>query len=81
MACKDVNIRRARDRERFRRRTAERIAKGLCPKCGKQPPAPERSLCETCAAKRNAASRARDARLKADRRPRQRAAHDCRRHS
>ena len=33
--------------------------------CGKQPPAPERFLCEPCGEKRNRASRARDARLRA----------------
>ena len=38
MAYKDPETGRAHDRERFRRRTAERIAQGLCPKCGKEPP-------------------------------------------
>ena len=35
--------RRAADRARHHRRTAERVAAGMCPKCGKRPPAPERS--------------------------------------
>ncbi len=70
MGYKDSAIRRARDRERFRKRTAQRSAKGLCPRCGLTPPAPGRSLCETCAGKRNAASRARDARLRAAGKPR-----------
>ena len=55
---------------RHHRRTAERAAQGLCPKCGKQPPAPGRSLCEACNEKRNRASRARDARLRAAGMPR-----------
>ena len=60
----------ARIGERFRKRTAERVAQGLCPRCGDGPPEPERSLCETCAARRNEASRARDARLRAEGKPR-----------
>ena len=39
---------RAYDRERYRRRTADRLARGLCPRCGKHPPAPERKVCEPC---------------------------------
>ena len=70
MAYKDPDVGRARDRERFRKRTAERVAQGLCPRCGDGPPAPERSVCDPCAEKRNRASRARDARLRAEGRPR-----------
>ena len=70
MVYADPEVGKARDRERFRRRTEERIAAGLCPRCGVQPPAPERRLCDGCAAKRNAASRARDARLRAEGKPR-----------
>ena len=70
MAYRDVEVRKQRDRERVARRTAERIAAGLCPRCGERPPAPERSVCDDCAAKRNAASRARDARLRAEGKPR-----------
>ncbi|MDE0254377.1 MAG: hypothetical protein OYG32_06245 [Rhodospirillaceae bacterium] len=58
-------MRKARDRERFAKRTAARVAHGLCPRCGVRPPAPERSLCEPCNEKRNKTSRARDARLRA----------------
>ncbi len=58
------------DLERYHRRTAERRAKGLCPKCGKQPPAPDRSVCEPCNEKTNRASRLRDARLRAEGKPR-----------
>ena len=65
MPHKDPEVRRARDRERFARRTAERRAAGLCPKCGKRPPEPGRSLCESCAEKARAVGRARDARLRA----------------
>ena len=46
MAYKDPEIRRKRDRERFRKRTVERVAQGLCPRCGDRPPAPERSVCD-----------------------------------
>ena len=70
MAYRDLETGRARDRERFRKRTAERRATGLCPRCGLTPPASGRSLCETCAGKRNAANRARDARLRAAGKPR-----------
>ena len=70
MAYRDPSVGKQRDRERFARRTAERIEAGLCPRCGKQPPAPERSVCEPCAAKRNAAGRTRDARLRAEGKPR-----------
>ena len=70
MAYADPEVGKARDRERFRRRTEERIAAGLCPRCGVQPPAPERTVCDGCAEKRNRASRARDGRLRAAGRPR-----------
>ena len=66
MAYADPEAGRAADRERFRKRTAARIAQGLCPRCGERPPAPERSLCGPCNDKRNRASRARDARLRAE---------------
>ena len=70
MAYRDVSVRKRRDRERFARRTARRIAEGKCPRCGKAEPAPGRSVCEPCAEKRNRASRARDARLRAEGKPR-----------
>ena len=34
MAYRDPAVRRARDRERFRKPSDERIAQGLCPRCG-----------------------------------------------
>ena len=70
MAYKDPDVRRQRDRERFQKRTAERLALGLCPRCGERPPEPERTVCDPCAEKRNRSSRARDARLRAEGKPR-----------
>ena len=49
MAYRDPAVRLQRDRERFHRRIAERLAAGLCVKCGKQPPAPDRTVCDPCA--------------------------------
>ncbi len=71
MAYRDPEVQRQRDRERFRRRTAERRARGLCPRCGDRPPATARTVCEPCADKRNRTGRARDARLRAEGKPRQ----------
>lgn len=70
MAYRDIEVRRRKDRERVARRIAARITAGLCSKCGKTEPLPERRLCAGCAEKRNRASRARDARLKAAGKPR-----------
>ena len=70
MAYADPEFRKARDRERFRKRAAERVAQGLCPRCGKRPAEPDRALCAGCAGKRNRAGRARDARLRAEGKPR-----------
>ena len=55
MTGHDIATRRARDLERYHRRVAERRARGLCLKCGKRPPAPHRSQCEPCIAKRRPA--------------------------
>ena len=74
MAYADPEFGKARDRERFRKRTAQRVAAGLCPRCGKTEPLPERTVCAACAEKRNRASRARDARLREAGRPRRDAA-------
>jgi len=65
MTVQDIEIRRARDLEPYHRQTAERRALGLCVKCGKRPPEPERSQCEPCLDMDRAAIRARDARLRA----------------
>ena len=70
MACADPETRRQRDRARIARRTAARIEAGLCTRCGRTGPEPERRLCAPCNEKRNRASRARDARLRAGRKPR-----------
>ena len=70
MAYADPETGKVRDRERFRKRTAARKAAGLCPRCGRRPPAPGRSVCAPCAEKSNRASRARDARLRAEGKPR-----------
>ena len=55
MAYADPERRREFDRQRSRRRTAERVAGRLCPRCGRQAPAPGRAVCDPCAAKRRAA--------------------------
>ena len=60
MAYRDPAQGRARNRERFRKRSAERRAQGLCPRCGDRPPVPGLSLCDPCAEKRQASERARD---------------------
>ena len=57
MCDQDIQASRARDLERYHRRTAQRRTKGLCLKCGKRPPAPHRSQCEVCAEKRRPADR------------------------
>ena len=59
MPHRDSERRRAYERERHRRRTAERREMGLCPKCGRRAPAPGRSLCEACLERSRAAERAR----------------------
>ena len=70
MAYRDPAEGRRKDRQRVANRTAARIEAGLCPRCGKTEPMPSRSVCASCNDKRNAASRARDARLRAEGRPR-----------
>ena len=67
MCDHDIEARRARDLERYHRRTAERRAQGLCLKCGKRPPAPHRSQCEPCAGKQRARDLARYHRRTAER--------------
>ena len=56
MAYRDIEKRRSNDLARFHRRNEARRAAGLCLKCGKGPPAPERTLCEPCLEKRKDAS-------------------------
>ena len=65
MACRDIARKRRRNLERFHQRSAERRAAGLCVKCGKTGPAPDRTLCEPCAERHRVRDRARYARAKA----------------
>ena len=50
---------RARERRRYKRRTAERKASRMCPKCGSAPPAPGLSKCERCLERARLSDRAR----------------------
>ena len=72
MAYRDPAVGRARDLERYHRRTAARKAAGLCPRCGKRPPEPGRSLCEPCSEKHRISSRVSDAKRRARGRKRRR---------
>ena len=65
MAYRDPERGRAVDRARFRRRTEQRRAAGLCPRCGERRPEDDLALCGVCAEKRRASERARDARRRA----------------
>ena len=65
MSYKDPEKERACGRRRYERITAERIACGKCPRCGKAKPAPDRTLCRHCGEKRRKAERARCAKAKA----------------
>ena len=66
MPYKDPDKAREHDRECYRRRTKERLAQGLCPKCGREPLPPERSLCRSCGKKKRKAERARYAKAKVE---------------
>ena len=66
MPFKDSEVSRAWGKRRYRRVTAERVARGLCPNCGRRPPEPGRRLCAECGEKRRRADRARYARAKAE---------------
>ena len=65
MPYADPERRRQHERERARRRTAERLARGRCPRCGRNPPEPGRSQCQSCNGKKRAAERARAAKRRA----------------
>ena len=65
MAYKDLGHGRACDRERYHRRTTERLARGMCPRCGEARPVTDHSLCRSCGDKRRKAERARCAKAKA----------------
>ena len=66
MARRDPEKARIAERRRRERQIAERRAAGLCPECGKAPPAPGSTVCEPCGEERRAAARARYARGKAE---------------
>ena len=66
MPYKDPGKAREQGRERYRRLTKERLASGMCPKCGREPLAPDRSLCRSCGDKKRKAERVRYARGKAE---------------
>ena len=56
---------RACARRRYKRITAERTARGMCPRCGKAKPVPDSTLCRPCGEKRRKAERARHAKARA----------------
>ena len=64
MPYRDPGKAREQDRERYRRLTKERLASGMCPKCGRESLPPGRSLCHPCGEKKRKAERARYARAK-----------------
>ena len=51
MPYKDPEKERACGRRRYERITAERLARGMCPRCGRAKPAPDRTLCRPCGEK------------------------------
>ena len=63
MPLKDPAKKQLRDR-RNRQRHAERVAGGVCTRCGRLPPAPGLKVCGACAEKRRATDRARRARAR-----------------
>ena len=65
MPYKDPRKERACARRRYERITAQRTARGMCPKCGVAKPVPDRTLCRPCGEKRRKAERARHAKAKA----------------
>ena len=66
MPRRDPEKARVADRARRERQAAERREAGLCPECGKAPPAPGRAVCEPCGEEQRAAARARYAKGKAE---------------
>ena len=61
----DPEKERACARRRYERITAERTARGMCPRCGKAKPVPDRTLCRPCGEKRRKAERARHEKARA----------------
>lgn len=66
MPYKDSETGRKKELERHHRRTADRCAIGMCPKRGKNPPTPGRSLYEACLERGRESERVRYARRKAE---------------
>ncbi len=60
---------RERASARLRLQHAERLASGLCTRCGKAPPEPGLKICRDCGEKRRAADRDRRARASAEGKP------------
>ena len=65
MPYKDPGKERACARRRYERITAERTARGMCPRCGVAKQVPDRTLCRPCREKRRRAERARHAKARA----------------
>ena len=61
----DPEVGKLKDRERYLRRAAARVAAGLCATCGRDPPASGRKSCEPCLARRRESDRARHKRAAA----------------
>ena len=66
MPSEDSSRERTCDRLHQRLRHAERSTSGLCTRCGKVPPEPDRKVCRGCGEKRRAAARARYTKAKAE---------------
>ena len=65
MPYKDPGKERACGRRRYERITAERLSRGMCPRCGEARPVADHSLCQCCGEKRRQAERARCAKARA----------------
>ena len=65
MPYKDPEKERACGRRRYERITAERLSRGMCPRCGEARPVADHSLCQCCGEKRRQAERARCAMARA----------------
>ena len=66
---RDPEKARAFERRRYRRKLAERLAQGLCIRCGQAPAAPERAVCKNRGEKCREAERTRYAAGKAAGKP------------
>ena len=66
MARKDTAKDRASARQRQRQRHADRLASGVCTRCGATPPVPGRLKCERCLERQRASDKARRDRAKTE---------------